>query len=119
MRRSWAWAIFLWWRLCCLGTGAKYSAPVQGHYLLQQAVKGILVAYQSYLLRSLSESHRSSPQQLDELHLVNKNLLHVPKLNGQAVGRNLAALVAARRQLWLSQAQITTDGHPDQSRVFV
>ncbi|MGH0144757.1 UNVERIFIED_CONTAM: hypothetical protein FKN15_005850 [Acipenser sinensis] len=56
----------------------------------------ILVAYQSYLLRSLSDSHRSSPQQLDELRLVNKNLLHVSKLNGQAVGRNLAVLIAAR-----------------------
>ncbi|MGH0175129.1 UNVERIFIED_CONTAM: hypothetical protein FKN15_073140 [Acipenser sinensis] len=51
----------------------------------------ILVAYQSYLLWSLFENHRPSPQQLDELRLVNKNLLRVFKLNGQAVGRNLAS----------------------------
>ncbi|MGH0146483.1 UNVERIFIED_CONTAM: hypothetical protein FKN15_021623 [Acipenser sinensis] len=64
---------------------------------------GILVAYQCHLLRSLSENLRLSPQ-LDELCLVNKNLLRVSKLNGQAVGRNLAALVPACRQLWHSQA---------------
>ncbi|MGH0152128.1 UNVERIFIED_CONTAM: hypothetical protein FKN15_022018 [Acipenser sinensis] len=45
----------------------------------------ILVAYQYHLLRSLYENHRPSPQQLDELRLVKKNLLCVSKLNGQAV----------------------------------
>ncbi|MGH0166615.1 UNVERIFIED_CONTAM: hypothetical protein FKN15_051068 [Acipenser sinensis] len=40
----------------------------------------ILAAYQSQLLRSLSRSHRPSPQQLDELSLVNKNLW-LSKLN--------------------------------------
>ncbi len=39
----------------------------------------ILVAYQLNLLRSLSDNHRPSPQQLDELCLVNTNLLHVSK----------------------------------------
>ncbi|MGH0141046.1 UNVERIFIED_CONTAM: hypothetical protein FKN15_007575 [Acipenser sinensis] len=53
-----------------------------------------------------SLSHRPTPQQLEELQLVNKNLLRISNFNGQAVGRNLAALVAARRQLWLSQARI-------------
>ncbi|MGH0143675.1 UNVERIFIED_CONTAM: hypothetical protein FKN15_029771 [Acipenser sinensis] len=66
----------------------------------------ILVDYQSHFLRSLSEHHRPSPQQLGELHLVNKHLLRVSKLNGQAVGTNLAALVAAGRQLWLSQTRV-------------
>ncbi|MGH0164440.1 UNVERIFIED_CONTAM: hypothetical protein FKN15_072699, partial [Acipenser sinensis] len=42
----------------------------------------------------------------DELRLVNKNLLRLSKLNGQAVDRNLAVLVAARRQLWLSQPHV-------------
>ncbi|MGH0175886.1 UNVERIFIED_CONTAM: hypothetical protein FKN15_071688 [Acipenser sinensis] len=63
----------------------------------------ILVAYQSCLLKSLSQSHRPTSQQLEELRLVNKNLLRISKFNGQAVGGNLAALVAVRRQLWLSQ----------------
>ncbi|MGH0136240.1 UNVERIFIED_CONTAM: hypothetical protein FKN15_042297, partial [Acipenser sinensis] len=48
-------------------------------------------------------SHKPSPH---ELLLVNKNLLHVSKLNRQAVGRNLDALIAACRQLWLSQARM-------------
>ncbi|MGH0165671.1 UNVERIFIED_CONTAM: hypothetical protein FKN15_070518 [Acipenser sinensis] len=95
---------------------------LQGRYLPQQAVPGlggdpqvclaanafvtwlgnynsILVAYQSHSLRSRSESFRPSPQQLDELRLFNKNLLRVSQLNGQAIGRNLAALIAACRQL--------------------
>ncbi|MGH0125652.1 UNVERIFIED_CONTAM: hypothetical protein FKN15_028204 [Acipenser sinensis] len=42
---------------------------------------------------------RSTPQQLEELRQVNL-------LNRQAVGRNLSAVVAARCQLWLSQAHI-------------
>ncbi|MGH0165924.1 UNVERIFIED_CONTAM: hypothetical protein FKN15_050055 [Acipenser sinensis] len=71
----------------------------------------ILEAYQSLLLRSLSENHRLSPQQLDELCLVNKNLLHVAKLNGSAIGRNLVA----RRQIWLFQARVP-DG--DKGHVF-
>ncbi|MGH0139545.1 UNVERIFIED_CONTAM: hypothetical protein FKN15_026480 [Acipenser sinensis] len=57
-------------------------------------------------VESLSENHRPSPQQLDELRLVNKNLFCMFKLNGQAVGRNLAALVAAHEQIWLSQAPV-------------
>ncbi|MGH0140565.1 UNVERIFIED_CONTAM: hypothetical protein FKN15_030492 [Acipenser sinensis] len=52
------------------------------------------------------QSHRPSPQQLDELCLVNKNLLRLSKLNGQAVSRNLSVLVAACRQLWLPQAHV-------------
>ncbi|MGH0142510.1 UNVERIFIED_CONTAM: hypothetical protein FKN15_001837 [Acipenser sinensis] len=66
----------------------------------------ILVAYQACLLKSLSESHRPSRQQIEELRLVNKNLVSVFKLKRQAVGRNLAALIVARRQLWLSQAHV-------------
>ncbi|MGH0116513.1 UNVERIFIED_CONTAM: hypothetical protein FKN15_009646 [Acipenser sinensis] len=64
----------------------------------------ILVAYQACLLTVLSENHSPSPQQLEELRVVNKNLPRISKLIGQAVRRNLAALIAARRQLWLSQA---------------
>ncbi|MGH0164107.1 UNVERIFIED_CONTAM: hypothetical protein FKN15_060286 [Acipenser sinensis] len=66
----------------------------------------ILVAYQSCLLKPLSQSHRPTPKQLEELRLVNKNLLRISKFNGQAVGRNLAALIAARHQLWLPQARM-------------
>ncbi|MGH0158967.1 UNVERIFIED_CONTAM: hypothetical protein FKN15_053055 [Acipenser sinensis] len=58
-----------------------YSASAFGAWLGNY--NHILVGYQSHLLQSLTENHRPSPQQLDELHLVNKNLLHVSKLNGQ------------------------------------
>ncbi|MGH0120193.1 UNVERIFIED_CONTAM: hypothetical protein FKN15_006354 [Acipenser sinensis] len=63
-------------------------------------------AYQAQLMESLSENHRPSSQQLEELRLINRNLLWLSKLSGQAIGRNLAALVAACRQLWLSQARV-------------
>ncbi|MGH0153177.1 UNVERIFIED_CONTAM: hypothetical protein FKN15_025410 [Acipenser sinensis] len=61
---------------------ASMSATRLGNY------NSILVAYQCHLLRSLSENHRPSPQQLDELRLVNKNLLRVSKLNRQDVSEN-------------------------------
>ncbi|MGH0123369.1 UNVERIFIED_CONTAM: hypothetical protein FKN15_028460 [Acipenser sinensis] len=66
----------------------------------------ILVAYQAHLLASIAKTRRHSFQQLDELRLVLRNLLHLSKLSGQTIGRNLAALVAAGRQLWLSQARV-------------
>ncbi|MGH0141694.1 UNVERIFIED_CONTAM: hypothetical protein FKN15_074733 [Acipenser sinensis] len=65
----------------------------------------ILVAYQSVLLQSLSLDHRPSPLQLDELSLVSNHLIPLSKYNGQALGRSMAALVVARRQLWLAQAR--------------
>ncbi|MGH0138659.1 UNVERIFIED_CONTAM: hypothetical protein FKN15_031915 [Acipenser sinensis] len=43
---------------------------------------------------------------LDELSLVNNHLLQLSKYNGQALARSTAALVAARRQLWLAQARV-------------
>ncbi|MGH0152396.1 UNVERIFIED_CONTAM: hypothetical protein FKN15_033820 [Acipenser sinensis] len=90
----------------------SYSA---GPYTAQLGnYNSILVTFQSHLLQSLSTNHRPSPQQLDELHLVNKNQLCVSEVNGQTVGRNLAALLAVRRQLWLSQARV-----PDGDKAYV
>ncbi|MGH0136745.1 UNVERIFIED_CONTAM: hypothetical protein FKN15_016859 [Acipenser sinensis] len=43
----------------------------------------------------------------DELRLIARTLLRLSKLSGQAVGRNLVALVAACRQLYLSQGDKT------------
>ncbi|MGH0161707.1 UNVERIFIED_CONTAM: hypothetical protein FKN15_041212 [Acipenser sinensis] len=63
----------------------------------------ILVAYQSTLVQSLSVNH--SPP-LEELHLVTDHLLQLSKYNGQSLGRGLSALIAAQRQLWLSQARV-------------
>ncbi|MGH0164647.1 UNVERIFIED_CONTAM: hypothetical protein FKN15_047636 [Acipenser sinensis] len=66
----------------------------------------ILVAYQSMLLPLLSSDHRPFPLQLDELGLVNNHLLQLSNYSGQALGRSMAALVVARRQLWLAQARV-------------
>ncbi|MGH0166413.1 UNVERIFIED_CONTAM: hypothetical protein FKN15_050764 [Acipenser sinensis] len=41
-----------------------------------------------------------------ELRLLSSTLLQVSGLQGQALGRSLASLVVARRQLWLSQARV-------------
>ncbi|MGH0127688.1 UNVERIFIED_CONTAM: hypothetical protein FKN15_021518 [Acipenser sinensis] len=41
-----------------------------------------------------------------ELHLLSSTLLQISGLQGQALGRSLASLVVARRQLWLSQARV-------------
>ncbi|MGH0174112.1 UNVERIFIED_CONTAM: hypothetical protein FKN15_005294 [Acipenser sinensis] len=93
---------------------ASIAALVQAHHLRNQKLfaarlgnyNGILVAFQSHLLQSLSENHRLSPQELDELHLVNYNLLRLSKLNGQAVGRNLATLISSHMKLWHSEARV-------------
>ncbi|MGH0143848.1 UNVERIFIED_CONTAM: hypothetical protein FKN15_021103 [Acipenser sinensis] len=50
------------------------------------------VAYQAHLLGAIAETHKPSSLQLDELRLISQNLLRLSKLNGQAIGRNLAAL---------------------------
>ncbi|MGH0137354.1 UNVERIFIED_CONTAM: hypothetical protein FKN15_063669 [Acipenser sinensis] len=65
-----------------------------------------------YLRRSapsqvLYRPYSPSSQQLDELHLVSRTLLLLSKLSGQVAGRNLVTLVAAQRQLWLSQARVS------------
>ncbi|MGH0140759.1 UNVERIFIED_CONTAM: hypothetical protein FKN15_026149 [Acipenser sinensis] len=41
-----------------------------------------------------------------ELSLLSSTLLQISGLQGQALGRNLASLIVARRQLWLSQARV-------------
>ncbi|MGH0175678.1 UNVERIFIED_CONTAM: hypothetical protein FKN15_078092 [Acipenser sinensis] len=41
-----------------------------------------------------------------ELRLLSSTLLQISGLQGQALGRSLASLIMARRQLWLSQARV-------------
>ncbi|MGH0175709.1 UNVERIFIED_CONTAM: hypothetical protein FKN15_071326 [Acipenser sinensis] len=61
-----------------------------------------LMAYLDGILRSAP-----LPEPLDsELHLVLGTLLQISGFQGQALGRSLAGLVVARRQLWLSQARV-------------
>ncbi|MGH0163920.1 UNVERIFIED_CONTAM: hypothetical protein FKN15_046174 [Acipenser sinensis] len=41
-----------------------------------------------------------------ELHLLSSTLLQISDIQGQALGRSLASLIVAHRQLWLSQARV-------------
>ncbi|MGH0180247.1 UNVERIFIED_CONTAM: hypothetical protein FKN15_003671 [Acipenser sinensis] len=41
-----------------------------------------------------------------ELHLLSSTLLQISGLQGQTLGRSLASLIVAHRQLWLSQARV-------------
>ncbi|MGH0137888.1 UNVERIFIED_CONTAM: hypothetical protein FKN15_033587 [Acipenser sinensis] len=60
-----------------------YREPIQPMRFTAQLgnYNTILITYQLHLLLSLSENHRPSPQQLDELCLVNKNLLRQKLFN--------------------------------------
>ncbi|MGH0129841.1 UNVERIFIED_CONTAM: hypothetical protein FKN15_041268 [Acipenser sinensis] len=80
-------------------TASAFSARL-GSY------NSIRVAYQAHLIWAIAETNKLLSHQLDDLRLISRNLLRLSKLCGQAIGRNLAALVAAHRQLWLSQAQV-------------
>lgn len=63
------------------------------------------MAYQSHIWSSAAEGGLTL-NQTEELRLISRMLLRLAKLLSQATGRSMAALVAARRQLWLSQARL-------------
>ncbi|MGH0144675.1 UNVERIFIED_CONTAM: hypothetical protein FKN15_043475 [Acipenser sinensis] len=65
-----------------------------------------LVAYQSHIWSSAAEGGLTLDQ-TEELRLISRMLLRLSKLLSQATGWSMAALVAARRQLWFSQARLT------------
>ncbi|MGH0123952.1 UNVERIFIED_CONTAM: hypothetical protein FKN15_009464 [Acipenser sinensis] len=58
-----------------------------------------------FTVRNTEAAHKQQPQ-LNELSLVNNHLLQLSKYNGQVLGRSMAALAAARRQLWIAQARL-------------
>ncbi|MGH0159883.1 UNVERIFIED_CONTAM: hypothetical protein FKN15_038335 [Acipenser sinensis] len=63
---------------------------------------GLLTAYLDDMLQSVT-----LPEPLaSELRLVSGTLLPISSFQGQALGRSLASLVVARRQLWLSQMRV-------------
>ncbi|MGH0167582.1 UNVERIFIED_CONTAM: hypothetical protein FKN15_006403 [Acipenser sinensis] len=63
---------------------------------------GMQTAYMDGLLR---ENPLPEPV-ATELRLMSCTLLQISGLQGHALGRSLASLVVARRQLWLSQARV-------------
>ncbi|MGH0178013.1 UNVERIFIED_CONTAM: hypothetical protein FKN15_076377 [Acipenser sinensis] len=65
-----------------------------------------LVAYQSYIWSSAAEGGITLDK-TEELRLISRMLLRLAKLLSPATGRSMAALVAARHQLWLYQVRLT------------
>ncbi|MGH0145862.1 UNVERIFIED_CONTAM: hypothetical protein FKN15_053131 [Acipenser sinensis] len=90
--------------LCCVQEGGGDSAGGRGRQTLSLSMSPSGDRF--ITAGSDCQLHLPTPQQLEELQLVNKNLLWISKLNRQAVGRNLASLIAARCQLWLSPVRI-------------
>ncbi|MGH0125847.1 UNVERIFIED_CONTAM: hypothetical protein FKN15_074267 [Acipenser sinensis] len=78
-----------------------YVAGAQGAHLTNTS--SMLVTYMDGILHdALLPEHVAT-----ELCLLSSTLLQISCLQGQALGRNLAGLVVAQRQLWLSQARVT------------
>ncbi|MGH0114592.1 UNVERIFIED_CONTAM: hypothetical protein FKN15_023625 [Acipenser sinensis] len=62
----------------------------------------VLTAYFDDILREATHPESVAT----ELRLLSSTLLQISGLQGQALGRSLANLIVARRQLWLSQAAL-------------
>ncbi|MGH0179287.1 UNVERIFIED_CONTAM: hypothetical protein FKN15_001963 [Acipenser sinensis] len=77
-----------------------YVTEVQVTHLANMV--GLLTAYLDGILKTapLPEPVAS------ELRLVSGTLLQISGFQGQALGRSLAGLIVAQRQLWLSQARV-------------
>ncbi|MGH0144236.1 UNVERIFIED_CONTAM: hypothetical protein FKN15_048691 [Acipenser sinensis] len=67
-----------------------------------EAQASVRTAYMDSVVRKapLSESLAT------ELRLLSSTLLQISGLQGQALGKSLASLIVARRQLWLTQARV-------------
>ncbi|MGH0174925.1 UNVERIFIED_CONTAM: hypothetical protein FKN15_073590 [Acipenser sinensis] len=77
-----------------------YAAEAQATRLSNTA--SVLTAYLDGVLR---EAPLPEPV-ATELRLLSSTLLQISGLQGEALGRTLANLIVARRQLWLSQARV-------------
>ncbi|MGH0118725.1 UNVERIFIED_CONTAM: hypothetical protein FKN15_005711 [Acipenser sinensis] len=80
-----------------------YAAEVQATHLSNMA--SVLTAYMDGVLRK-----DPFPELVAmELRLLFSTLLQISGLQGQAIGRSLASLIVAQRQLWLSQPIVHAD----------
>ncbi|MGH0147378.1 UNVERIFIED_CONTAM: hypothetical protein FKN15_010303 [Acipenser sinensis] len=82
------------------GTHLRRAYAVEARVTRLANTAGILTAYLDGILR---EASLPEPVAL-ELRLLSAMLLQISGLQGQALGRSLASLIVAHRQLWLSQA---------------
>ncbi len=74
----------------------------------------VLQAYQADLLKDLDEGEGFSAEDIRELRKTADLSLHATKETARAIGRSMAALVAAERHLWLTLSDIK-----DRDRVFL
>ncbi|XP_016095392.1 uncharacterized protein [Sinocyclocheilus grahami] len=67
---------------------------------------GVLQAYQADVLKELDEGEGLTPEAVKELRRATDLALRATKHTARAVGRSMAGLVSAERQLWLTLTDI-------------
>ncbi|MGH0137486.1 UNVERIFIED_CONTAM: hypothetical protein FKN15_035378 [Acipenser sinensis] len=88
-------------RTCCIAAFDEVGNSTWRSYLIMWNPTASPLQFLPLIKRATAILHVPWPteaKQLDELRLVNKNLLRVSKLNVQAVGRKLVALLVARKK---------------------
>ncbi len=91
--------------------GKGYTAAGQAGACLH--TMSVLQAYQADLLKELDEGKQIKSDDIVELRRTADLALRATKETARAIGRSMAALVAAERHLWL-----TLSGMKDKDRVF-
>ncbi len=92
--------------------GKGYAAAGQAGSCLH--TMAVLQAYQADLLKELDEGEGFSADDIRELRRTADLSLRATKETARAIGRSMAALVAAERHLWLTLSDIK-----DRDRVFL
>ncbi len=92
--------------------GKGYAAAGQAGSCLH--TMAVLKAYQADLLKELDEGEGFSADDICELRRTADLSLRATKETARAIGRSMAALVAAERHLWLTLSDIK-----DRDRVFL
>ncbi|KAL0148900.1 hypothetical protein M9458_055704 [Cirrhinus mrigala] len=80
--------------------GKGYSVAGQAGACLH--TMAVLQAYQANLLKELDEGDETKKDDITELRRVADLSLHATKETTRAIGRSMAAMVAAERHLWLT-----------------
>ncbi len=92
--------------------GKGYAAAGQAGACLH--TMSVLQAYQADLLKELDEGEQIKSDDIVELRRTADLALHATKETARAIGRCMAALVAAERHLWLTLSDMK-----DKDRVFL
>ncbi len=92
--------------------GKGYTAADQAGACLH--TMSVLQAYQADLMKEMDEREAMSPDDILELRKTADLALRATKETARAIGRSMAAMVAAERHLWLTLSDIK-----DKDRVFL